>query len=77
MPDPISGPVAVCTGCGAFALSRVAIGQPCGASVPPRTRRCEGVFLVVMSEDSRPQHSRRALPDEGRVGICHAATGRF
>jgi hypothetical protein len=51
MPNPASRPVAACTGCGTFASSRASIGQPCGASVAPRTRRCEGVFLVVAPED--------------------------
>jgi hypothetical protein len=53
MPNPVSRPVAVCTGCGAFTRSRAAIGQPCGASVGPRARWCGGVFLVVAPEDWR------------------------
>ena len=55
MPDPISTrPVAVCTGCGAFTCSRSAIGETCGARVgAPLTRRCDGVFLVVVPEDWR------------------------
>jgi hypothetical protein len=32
-------------------MTRSSIGQPCGTSVAPRARRCEGVFLVLMPED--------------------------
>src|SRR5262245_60080652 len=55
MPDPVSTrPVAVCTGCGAFTRSRSVIGETCGAPLgAPRTRRCDGVFLVVVAEDWR------------------------
>ena len=64
MPIPPPKPVAVCTGCGTFTIARAAIGQPCGASVAPRARRCKGVFLVVMPEDWR---GCRQCGGKGRV----------
>jgi hypothetical protein len=64
MPNPPPKPVAICTGCGTFTIARPAIGQSCGTSVDPRTRRCKGVFLVVMPEDWR---GCRQCGGKGRV----------
>jgi hypothetical protein len=70
MPNPPSKPIAICTGCGRFTMTRSSVGQPCGASVAPRARRCEGVFLVVMPEDWR---KCRQCSGIGRIGHVRCA----